>query len=277
MAWTDLHKVNPTLSTQLLTYAFFRGGIGFSPETWMGLVPIYVKEHIKGYVDTYRHFPKVIPDTVIEQFVRNNWDNSTLVPRKGGEGTNYEIDLEAGTLIVRNQKDMDDLQGIKYMKTTYNKETYLWKLLDGEAENKTARLYVRIEPLGNNGEYMEMSTEANKKAINETIQVSDNTDTPELPPVSHSEGEGAEVETPVSQPMSDSKQSQNVADIIRWITQQNRVSTQEAEKKFEDFKQRTDNGRTAPSGLKKYFANLFKHAGLNLDPDAALDKFREFC
>lgn len=276
MAWTDLHKVNPELSTKLFTYAFFRRGIGFSPETWMGLVPTYVKEHLKGYVDTFRHFPKVNANVVIEQFIRNNWNNSTLAPLKGGEGTNYEVNLDTGTLLVRDEKDLEDLQGVKFMKTKHGEDTYLWKLLDGEKENKTSRFYVRIDPLGNNGEYMEMSTKANKKAISKITQLTDNTGTQELPDTSPGETENAEVETPISRPESDAQQSQNVSEVIRLITMQNKVSTQEATKLFENFKKRATESNVQ-SGFKKYLTNLFKQAGLDLDPDAAFDKFREFC
>lgn len=276
MAWTDLHKANPNLSTQLFTYAFFRGGIGFSPKTWMELIPTYVKEHIKGYVDTYRHFPKINPEVVIDQFVRNNWDNSTLVPSKGGEGANYEVDLEKGTLIARSDKDRKDLKGIKYMKTAYDGKTQLWRLLDGEEENKTSRFYIRVDPLGNNGEFMEMSATANKEAIMKTTQLEDSTDTQELPAVSPNESESTDVETPSTLPVSDSQQSQNVAEFVRAISMQNKINTQEAERLFGTFKERAQKSNVT-KGFKMYLSNVYKQLGIKLDPDLALKKFKEFC
>ena len=46
--WIDLHKADPVLSQRLFEYSFFRAGIGFSPKTFMSLVPTYVKERIKS-------------------------------------------------------------------------------------------------------------------------------------------------------------------------------------------------------------------------------------
>ena len=47
-AWIDLHKADPELSKKLFDYSFFIAGIGFSPKTFMALVPTYVKERLKG-------------------------------------------------------------------------------------------------------------------------------------------------------------------------------------------------------------------------------------
>jgi len=274
MAWTDLHKINPELSMKLFTYAFFRGGIGFSPKTFMGLVPTYVKERIPGYVDTYRHFPQIIEKTVLDQFIRNNWDNSTLVPLKGGEGTNYDIDLDKGVLIVRSENDKKDLAGIKYMKTTDGNQTYLWRLLGEEIENRRERYYERVTPLGNNGEYVEMSIVENVKAMDNTTTLEIEEKTPEMPEVSPMENTASDVDTPTTVSESDAQQTKN---IINWISLQNRISMEEAGEHFEKLKKATKNGTDISKGYKHYLVNLFKQAGLQLSLDEAAAKFKEFC
>lgn len=149
-AWIDLHKVNPELSTKLFNYNFFRGGIGFSPKTFMSLVPVYVKERIPGYVDTFRTLPSTVPETVLDQFIRNNWDNNRLVPRK--KATFKQ--LPNGHVEVFIPSEVKELTGVQYFKTKVNNEDKLFMQIlerDGAIEFK------EIAPLGSNKEYLEMS------------------------------------------------------------------------------------------------------------------------
>ena len=132
-AWIDLHKTNPELSEQLFTYSFFVAGVSFSPKTFMSLVPTFVKERLKSkdgstsYVDTYRNFPEIVPKLVVDQFIRNNWNNNKLVPWKGDKDTHYTIDLKKGTLTAYRTEDITDLGNASYIKTKTNGKTYLWK------------------------------------------------------------------------------------------------------------------------------------------------------
>lgn len=149
-AWIDLHKVNPELSTKLFNYNFFKGGIGFSPKTFMSLVPVYVKERIPGYVDTFRILPSTVPETVLDQFIRNNWDNNRLVPRK--KATFKQ--LPNGHVEVFRPSEVKELTGVQYFKTKVNNEDKLFMQIlerDGAIEFK------EIAPLGSNKEYLEMS------------------------------------------------------------------------------------------------------------------------
>lgn len=149
-AWIDLHKVNPELSTKLFNYNFFKGGIGFSPKTFMSLVPVYVKERIPGYVDTFRILPSTVPETVLDQFIRNNWDNNRLVPRK--KATFKQ--LPNGHVEVFIPSEVKELTGVQYFKTKVNNEDKLFMQIlerDGAIEFK------EIAPLGSNKEYLEMS------------------------------------------------------------------------------------------------------------------------
>ena len=277
MAWTDLHKVDPEFSTQLFKYAFYRGGIGFSPKTYMFAVSTYVKEHLKGYNNTYRHFPEVIPELVVDQFVRNNWDNTTLVPRKGGEGTNYQVDLESGILNVRDKRDMQDLEGVKYFKIIVDKETILWKRVGEESENKRDRLYTRIYPLGNNGEYMEMSTTKDMNALTRTTKLQDNNDTTELPETSPMETDAAEADTPTSVPETVSQQSKNIDALVPNVMHLDSTKSPEAAKKhLENYTDMLKEGKLT-KGHQRYLVNLLNDAGIQVTMDNVLKEFEKFC
>ena len=164
-AWIDLHVENPELSRKLFEYSFFLGGVGFSPKTLMALVPLYVKERIKSeegsasYVDTYRNFPDIVPDTVVDQFIRNNWNNNKLVPWKGGKDSHFRVDVKGNKeLVVYDEKDLSDVANTSYMKVKVGNDVYLWKLSSVD-ENTGSRTYRLIKPLGDNGNYLEINTE----------------------------------------------------------------------------------------------------------------------
>ena len=149
-AWIDLHKIDPALSIKLFNYNFFRGGIGFSPKTFMSLVPVYVKERIPGYVDTFRVLPSTVPETVLDQFIRNNWDNNRLVPRKKATFKK----LPNGHVEVFKPSEVRDLTGVQYFKTKVNGEDKLFIQILEKDESIEFR---EIAPLGSNKEYLEMS------------------------------------------------------------------------------------------------------------------------
>ena len=145
-AWTDLYKVDPDLAIKLFKYNFFKGGIGFSPKTFMNLVPTYIKERIPNYVDTFRVLPSVVPEIVLDQFIRNNWDNNKLVPRK-------KVSLEKlsnGNVKAYKLSEIEALKDVQYFKT---KVGDVDKLFMQVSENE----FKEITPLGNNKEYLEIS------------------------------------------------------------------------------------------------------------------------
>ncbi len=277
-AWTDLHKQDPELSQMLFNYSFFRAGIGFSPKTFMSLVPTFVKEKLKSkdestsYVDTYRNFPEVIPDLVIDQFIRNNWDNNKLVPRKGGKDSHYNIDLEHNRLTVYRPEEIADLKGITYMKTKAKGKMHLWHLVSSSSNEL---VFEKVSPLGNNGEYVEMSTSDIKTPLTETTEISDTmqqslqesatelkTDSPQ---------EETAVETPNSQVITTTEEVKNLAALADLIMKQNpKLDRAGAEKLAGNIK-----------GNEKMFArflqNVFKQKGLDLNVDEAINEFKKYC
>lgn len=162
-AWIDFHRANPEQSRQLFLYNFFRAGVGFSPKSFMSLVPTYVKERIfsnltngdvVSYVDTYRRLPSIVPQVVLDQFIANNWSESKLAPWKCKKGSKYKYDFNNNLVIITDKNDLDDLRKVAYMKTSVNRVPMLWKRVEN-SENRM--IYELIKPLGNNGEYIEMS------------------------------------------------------------------------------------------------------------------------
>ena len=270
-AWIDLHKTDPELSKKLFDYSFFRAGVGFSPKTFMALVPTYVKERLKGkngasYIDTYRRFPSVINDFVIDQFCRNNLDNNKIAPWKGGEGTHYSIDLKKGTLKAYQKEDIADLNEVSFMKTKTKGSVQFWEFEGKDANGDL--VYKQIKPLGNNGEYLEMSTSDITTPLNEIKEISENND-----PSSLKESSPAETDSTASTPptVTALEKAKKVAEIVNLIMKQvPRYSKEEAANVFEKAKEN-------PKRAAKFLQNVFKQAGLDLSIDETLEKFKEYC
>lgn len=271
-AWIDLHKEDPELSQMLFNYSFFRAGIGFSPKTFMSLVPTYVKEKLKSkdgnasYVDTYRNFPEVIPDLVIDQFIRNNWENNKLVPRKGGKDTHYNVDVKHNRLTVYRPEEIADLAGISYMKTKMNNNTYLWHLTSDKGEELVFEL---IKPLGNNGEYLEMSTLDIKDPLSDTTKTTEDNSASDLKTESPQESNVEDSSN--SQVITKTEEIKNLAAFADLIMKQvPTLSKEEALQKAESIK-----GREKVFG--KFLQNVFKQKGLDLSIDEAINEFKKYC
>lgn len=276
-AWTDLHKQDPELSTRLFEYCFFRGGIGFTPKTFMSLVPTYVKERLvnpksgASYISTYRNLPTVNPSTVIDQWIRNNWSNNKLVPKRSLEKTKYLIDWEKGILQVYDEKDLSDLRGVVYMKISQGKQTSLWRLVGQEGQDNAEKLYMRIKPLGNNNEYLEMSLDNIKDPLINTTQTVEDMKESEIQSTSHqqTDSEGpSEAST-----ITDTEKAKNVAQFADALMRQNpKLNRTEAFNKIEEMKSRED-----ISIFGDFLSNVFKQMGVTLNKEEAIKEFKKFC
>lgn len=278
-AWIDLHKVDPKLSKMLFDYSFFRAGIGFSPKTFMALVPTYVKERLKNentgasYVDTYRHFPTVVPKLVINQFICNNMNNNKLVPWKGGKDTHYNVNLKMGELKVYRPEEIADLTDVSYMKTKIGKETYYWHLDSSTSEELT---FKRVKPLGNNGEYLEISTSEITNPLSEVSNVSEEKpastvqeSASDLKTESPQESTAEEsVKTPV---ITKTEEVRNLSSLANLIMLQNpKLDHPGAEKLALTIKEKE-------RMFTKFLQKVFKQKGLDLNEDEALDEFHKYC
>ena len=148
--WTQLEKDNPELSHMLFAYNFFRGGIGFSPKTFMGLVPIQVKEGIAGYNETFEHLPEIGDYySVFDQWVRNNWTNTELVTKI----TTKPCDENTKTITFKGYREMSLVYNSPYIRVSTKNGDFLFVRANS---SKTEATFVKIEPLGGNREYLEI-------------------------------------------------------------------------------------------------------------------------
>ena len=147
--WIQLEKEDPRLSHFLFFYNFWRGGIGFNPKTFMGLVPLQVKEKIGGYLNTYRNLPSVVGTDVFDQWVRNNWGNDELVPRV------YKIPVLADGTMVAQGNNYFKVANSPYVKMRIGDRDVLFRRTDNYDSDAKKAVYEQITPLGNNREYFE--------------------------------------------------------------------------------------------------------------------------
>ena len=143
----------------------------------MNLLPLQVKEKIPGYIDTYRVLPAIVPEIVFDQFVRNNWNDDKLVPRKKTISFKH---LEDGTLLIDKKSEVDSLYGTSYFKVKFGNEDKLYKITERiKGKYGSSIICEEIKPLGSNKDYIEMSSEGNLDPLHipsESLIVDDATD-----------------------------------------------------------------------------------------------------
>ena len=177
--WADLVKTHPNVAKDLFIYNFFRGGVVFNPQTFMGLVPYQVKENIEGYNKSYSDPARIEPYIVIDQFIRNYSSNNQIVPIIETLEDLNKLDkpVKLGdTVTIENNKDLSAIGESTYFKVKSGKSYMLFRVT---SNSKYSKVITRIDPLGNNGEYLELNTEeiknsAEVSALSDSIEKIDN-------------------------------------------------------------------------------------------------------
>ena len=270
-AWIDLHKKDPELSLKLFKYNFFRGGIGFSPKTFMNLVPVYVKEKIPKYVDTFRILPNTIPEIVLDQFIRNNWQKNKIVPRKKVLFTQIANTKE---IKITDSESLAKLGDAKYFKMKIGKEDKLFiRTSEQDAEVVT---YKEIDPLGNNGEYIEMYSEYGEKAATETKEAIDETPLADT----GKESEISETDTTVdSDAEKTSTDEETLNDILFKILIIDGIrDRQQSQEYINGFKNLSEEQIAKKERLtKKFFENRLKKLRIKYDEKLIDDIYKLIC
>lgn len=261
-AWIDLHKVNPELSEQLFKYCFFRAGIGFSPKTFMSLVPVYVKERLNSYVDTFRVLPNSTPEIVLDQFIRNNWDNNRLVPRKKNLVMRH---LENGNFEVYKESDVKELQKTQYFKMKVDNVDKLYQqvlLKDNSIE------YKEVNPLGNNKDYLEVSVNGIDKPI-------------EIPSTSLEDNEKSEISPRIDgEAKSDESTSseQEQIDLLHQIYMTKGKTFADADKTIKSYKAMDNEFKKAiESQVKKFMKSRLETLGIKFDEKTIEEEYKKLC
>ena len=263
-AWIDLHKANPTLSEQLFKYCFFRAGIGFSPKTFMALVPVYVKERLSSYVDTFRVLPDSTPEIVFDQFVRNNWDNNKLVPRKNKVALR---NLENSNVEVYKPSEIKELQNTQYFKMKVGDKDVLYQQVLVKDEGIE---YKEVSPLGSNKDYLEISTEGIDKPL-------------EIPSKAAEETvEDSEVETPVTnqeeQSNTTSQGEQEQIDLLHKIYMTGNKTFEEADKTIQGFRVMDEGLRNSlKSQIKDFMKNRLKVLKVEFNEETIEKEYNKLC
>ena len=158
-AWVDLLAKDKNLAINLFKYCFFRGGIGFTPRTFMQLVPLELKEAIPGYIETYRtsHIKDFPLETFARLFAQNNWGDNKLVPEKklldkNKDGGDKFIAHSGGVIEV-----FASLSSDPYVKAKDSEGVYhLYELQKYSTEDVS--FYKELPLLGGEGDYIEFPT-----------------------------------------------------------------------------------------------------------------------
>lgn len=151
LSWYELYKKNKPLAMDLFNYCFFKGGIGFNPKTFMNLLPLQMRESIPGYKESFTNIPTESAKYILEQFLAHNTSNHKLFPIKEGEK-----DVIGGGLIIQDKAELSQYADTPAFRIKDSNNRWRYLLLDKVTEDALA--YKEIIPLGDNGEYLEMSS-----------------------------------------------------------------------------------------------------------------------
>lgn len=180
--FTDLLTKDKELAIELFNYNFFRGGLGFTPKTFMSLTPTLLKQSIEGYNSSFSESVAVDPTLVVDLFIRNNWRDSNFVKYlspthkelKDGElkdVPNFSIDSAGNITVTGGLFSAYDKQG--YVRTKINGEDVLLKQVHSNKNSKTI-IYKEVKPLGGNNAYLEFTSTPIKVNDNISGQIDTN-------------------------------------------------------------------------------------------------------
>ena len=315
--WVDLYKKGEKgkdLATKLMIYNIYRGGIGFSPKTFTALISTYLKENFSGkdkngkevkYRDIFElsNFPKMNNRRILDQFVRNNWDNYRLVnhiSKTDKLGINYskgELTVGAdmrldGTIDDAMVKQMKSKWYISTDKYVYVKDakgeskrvktTLLWKQNE-EKSCDSLLVYELVKPLGNNGEYLEMDIDDIKNPLTDTNDVVPQEDNSTLrqPSQAESDMDSYQAIETQTEPQVEKKLDTVKEKLINQLVENTRktakpLTVEDAEKRLEKIKKNLEKP-SEQSKYKKFLHNLLTQAGVIVDMDKVIEEFNKYC
>jgi hypothetical protein len=126
-----------------------------------------------------------------------------------------------------------------------------------------------VKPLGNNGEYMEMSLADITKPLNETKETIEDMQESELQATSPAEADAAQESN--ADTVTDSEKAKQIAELAELLMKQNpKFNKTQALNQIERMKEK-------PDMYAGFLVNVFKQKGLNLTKEEAIKEFKKMC
>lgn len=263
--WTELVRNQKTkdLAVWLFEYNFFRGGVTFNPKTFMGLISYQVKEAIPGYKESYTKI-SISPQEynhIIDLFIRNNWNEVKLVPqitdKKTIENLIKDIENKDENGIV-STKIYTGLENTDYFKIDIEGKTTLWKIIERSEEDGYLTIK-QVDPLGNNGEYLELSKASIDKALTETMESDEVEDSNNIVNTHIQDSEGS-IDSSISREFEE-------------------FSTEDLISNYEEATYQIEEGKKHLSRTKqlKHIMEVGKEHGISLDKESIINESKKMC
>lgn len=265
--WIDLYKTNPELALKLFNYNLFVGGIGYNPKTFMNVLPVYVRSRIPRYVETFETLPNIVPELVVDQFIRSNWDR--VVPYRK---VKFSKEHPNGTLEITDSSSIDKLKNNSYFKAYRDEELQLFIVLSKGDNSVTVK---RVSPLGGNGKYLEMGT----GFIENSSSTTSNNNTSNLKDNINREEEITErQEIPRIESREEPSQDELLELLYNILTIEN-VRTQEQSTEYiKEFKSKSDIDKLRQKdSMKKFFRNRLKKLGIEFNEELIDKVYKKLC
>lgn len=156
-AWADLYTKDKEFALNLFKYSFFRGGLGFSPKTFMNVLPIQIKLDMDGYLQLFKNTETLSPEEanlMYKQFVSNNYMDKKLAPIKKASP------MKDGRIIIsKDDSKAYSFSKLKFFKIKNGDSYKLYECVGGYEEGPAYRIYKEIPLLGAEGNFLEISTD----------------------------------------------------------------------------------------------------------------------
>lgn len=165
-SWADLYTKDKEFALNLFKYSLFRGGIGFSPKTFMNVLPIQMKLDIEGYLKLFKE-PETLTtqeaNLLYKQFVSNNAMNNKLVPIKKIKPR--EVREDGRIIISKKDSRAESFRNVRFFKIKDGESYKLYECVGGFEDGPAYRIYKEIPMLGAEGNFIEISTKNIDKSL----------------------------------------------------------------------------------------------------------------
>jgi hypothetical protein len=173
-------------------------------------------------------------------------------------------------LEIYRAEEVKEMSKVPYFRMKSKGSDTLWRQV---SKTETAVYYEEISPLGNNGEYLEMSTSNIVKAKEIPAVAKEQSQESQISEVSNQETDSA-VPTPTTPRESD------IVELIYQVLENGKTVTsrEQAVAKAAEFKGKSEaEKRSLESGMKKYIRNRLEKLGISYDSAKIDEVYKVMC